>query len=78
MTRVEKKESGVRERIAAMTAYTLELREAEVKVNQNESPYDWPLTLKESVLARMAMRPWNVYPDFESEALRGAIAQATA
>jgi histidinol-phosphate aminotransferase len=76
MTRVEKKESGVRERIAAMTAYTLELREAEVKVNQNESPYDWPLTLKESVLARMAMRPWNVYPDFESEALRGAIAQA--
>lgn len=62
--------------IAAMTAYTLELREAEIKLNQNESPYDMPLALKETVLARLALRPWNIYPDFESQMLREAIAKA--
>jgi histidinol-phosphate aminotransferase len=62
--------------VAAMTAYTLELREAEIKLNQNESPFDFPRELKEQVLARMAERPWNRYPDFESIALRTAIANA--
>jgi histidinol-phosphate aminotransferase len=62
--------------VAAMTAYTLELREAEVKLNQNESPYDWPRALKEQVLARAAERAWNVYPDFESSGLRNALAKA--
>lgn len=62
--------------VAAMTAYTLELREAEIKLNQNESPFDFPRELKEQVLAAMAERPWNRYPDFESTALRTAIADA--
>ncbi|HKS22157.1 MAG TPA: histidinol-phosphate transaminase [Thermoanaerobaculia bacterium] len=65
-----------RSAVAAMTAYTLELREAEVKLNQNESPYDWPRALKEQVLARAAERPWNIYPDFESSGLRNALAKA--
>ena len=60
--------------VAAMTAYTLELREAEVKLNQNESPYDFPL--KAEALASLLERPWNVYPDFESSALRNALADA--
>ncbi|HEX2059843.1 MAG TPA: aminotransferase class I/II-fold pyridoxal phosphate-dependent enzyme, partial [Thermoanaerobaculia bacterium] len=59
--------------VAAMTAYTLELREAEVKLNQNESPYDFPF--KAEVLARVAGRPWNRYPDFESTTLRTALAK---
>jgi len=62
--------------VAAMTAYTLELREAEIKLNQNESPFDFPRELKERVLARMAERPWNLYPDFESTTLRTAVAKA--
>ena len=62
--------------VAAMTAYTLELREAEIKLNQNELPFDFPRALKERVLTRMADRPWNLYPDFESTALRTAIANA--
>jgi histidinol-phosphate aminotransferase len=62
--------------VAAMTAYTLELREAEIKLNQNESPYDLPSALKEEVLARVAGRPWNIYPDFEATELREAIAAA--
>jgi len=62
--------------VAAMTAYTLELREAEIKLNQNESPADVPREWKEKILARMAERPWNRYPDFEATALRTAIARA--
>ena len=62
--------------VAAMTAYTLELREAEIKLNQNEVPFDLPRELKEEVLRRMIERPWNRYPDFESTALRTAIAKA--
>jgi len=64
-----------RDVVAAMTAYTLELREAEIKLNQNESPSDFPRALKEQVLARVLERPWNIYPDFESMLLRGALAK---
>ncbi|MEO8381483.1 MAG: histidinol-phosphate transaminase [Acidobacteriota bacterium] len=60
--------------VAAMTAYTLDLREAEVKLNQNESPCDFPL--KAEALARIASLSWNLYPDFESTALRTALAEA--
>lgn len=67
---------SARSTVAAMTAYTLEVREAEIKLNQNESPFDFPAELKESLLARMAERPWNIYPDFESNALRTALAEA--
>jgi len=65
-----------RDVVAAMTAYTLELREAEIKLNQNECPNDFPRELKEQILARVAERPWNIYPDFESIALRSALARA--
>jgi len=64
-----------RDVVAAMTAYTLELREAEIKLNQNEGPADFPRALKEQVLAAVLERPWNIYPDFESMALRGALAK---
>src|SRR5688572_30357187 len=59
-----------------MTAYTLELREAAVKLNQNESPFDFPF--KDEALAAVAKRAWNVYPDFESTVLRTALANAYA
>jgi histidinol-phosphate aminotransferase len=65
-----------RSTVAAMTAYTLELREAEIKLNQNESPYDFPRELKEEILARALERQWNIYPDFESQRLRDALAKA--
>ena len=60
--------------VAAMTAYTLELTAAEIKLNQNESPYDFPL--KEEAFARVAERAWNRYPDFESTTLRTVLANA--
>ena len=65
---------NARATVAAMTAYTLELREAEIKLNQNESPYDFPL--KNQALAQISERAWNRYPDFESTTLRTALAGA--
>jgi histidinol-phosphate aminotransferase len=59
-----------------MTAYTLELREAATKLNQNESPFDVPLAFKQQLVERILARSWNRYPDFESTALREAIAKS--
>jgi histidinol-phosphate aminotransferase len=61
--------------VAAMRAYTLEAREASVKLNQNESPFDFPRALKEQALARVAESEWNRYPDFEATELRNAVAR---
>ena len=47
-----------------------------VKLNQNESPWDWPLELKQEVVRRVAARPWNRYPPVDAEALRGALARS--
>ncbi|HSP16282.1 MAG TPA: histidinol-phosphate transaminase [Thermoanaerobaculia bacterium] len=62
--------------VAAMTAYTLELREADTKLNQNENPFDFPVELKQQLADAIVRRAWNRYPDFESNALRSAIASA--
>ena len=51
-----------RDVVAAMTAYTLELREAEIKLNQNEGPVDFPRELKAQVLARIVERPGTSIP----------------
>lgn len=38
-------------------------QEAEIKLNQNESPFDLPLWLKDTVLDEFRKEPWNRYPD---------------
>jgi histidinol-phosphate aminotransferase len=38
-------------------------QEAEVKLNQNESPFDLPRWLKEQILDEFRDEPWNRYPD---------------
>src|SRR5436309_8447840 len=45
-----------------------------VKLNQNESPLDWPPELKAEVMRRLAGRPWNRYPPVDADALREALA----
>ncbi|MBM3162594.1 MAG: histidinol-phosphate transaminase [Chlorobi bacterium] len=38
-------------------------QEAAIKLNQNESPFDLPLWLKEEILGEFLKEPWNRYPD---------------
>lgn len=44
--------------------YALESHpEVVVKLDQNESPFDWPLAVKQKVLKELAAISWNRYPD---------------
>ena len=45
-------------------AYTVEGgQEADVKLNQNESPFDLPQRMKEAILDEFKREAWNRYPD---------------
>lgn len=49
--------------------------EAAAKIDQNESPYDFPADVKEAALARFAAEPWNRYPDDRPHRLVAALAE---
>lgn len=63
----------IRQAVRELRAYTLEAREAAIKLDQNESPRDFPEDLKQEVMRRVALRSWNRYPEFETSRLREAI-----
>jgi len=45
-------------------AYSVEGgQQAAIKLNQNESPFDLPMWLKEAIVAEFVREPWNRYPD---------------
>ncbi len=48
--------------------------EVAVKLNQNESPYDLPVALKEEIAAAAAEVPFNRYPNEQPHELRHALA----
>jgi histidinol-phosphate aminotransferase len=49
--------------------------DARIKLDQNESPEDFPELLKRRALERLAALPWNRYPDLSGEAVRAALAR---
>ncbi len=65
---------GVKKQVTEVPAYTLRIYEAEVKLNQNENPYDFPADLKEEVWRRYRERQWSRYPDFVPDSLRARLA----
>jgi histidinol-phosphate aminotransferase len=65
----------VKPSVRAVSAYTLTLREAPVKINQNENPWDLPEALKRRVLEQALARPWSRYPDFDPKELLEALAR---
>ncbi len=49
--------------VRRMSAYTVEGgQDAEVKLNQNENPYDLPEWLKREIVETFMKEPWNRYP----------------
>jgi histidinol-phosphate aminotransferase len=65
----------VKPAVRALAAYTLVLREAKVKLNQNENPWELPEAVKRRVLERALARPWSRYPDFDPHELLAALAR---
>jgi histidinol-phosphate aminotransferase len=66
---------GVKSQVLKVPAYTLRAYEAEVKLNQNENPFDFPEDLKEETFRRFRARQWSRYPDFVPDALRLRLAE---
>ncbi len=64
----------VKPAVRSLKAYTLATREASVKINQNENPFDLPEALKRSVLEKAMARPWSRYPEFDPTELVQALA----
>lgn len=64
----------VKPAVKAQPAYTLEAPVARIKINQNESPYDFPAELKREVLERVARMPWHRYPEFVPQSLLARLA----
>ena len=49
--------------------------DARIKLDQNESPEDFPAPLKARALERLASLPWNRYPDLGGEEVRAALSR---
>lgn len=67
----------VKPAVRRLAAYALAAREAPVKLNQNENPFDVPETLKRRVLERALSRPWSRYPEFEPAELVARLAESS-
>ena len=66
---------NLRPDILAAPAYHFTPRAQTVKLDQNESPYDLPADLKERVMARLALVPFNRYPDVDARGVRAKLAE---
>ncbi|MBP1625501.1 MAG: histidinol-phosphate aminotransferase [Acidobacteria bacterium] len=62
--------NGVKPRVLKVPAYTLHAYDADIKMNQNENPFDFPEDLKEEAFRRFRKRQWSRYPDFVPESLK--------
>lgn len=56
-------------------SYVLDSHNVEVKLDQNESPWDWPDAVKDAVLAKLKQRNWNRYPSPFADDLSAKIAE---
>ncbi len=63
--------------VRSIAAYTLAAREAPVKINQNENPFDLPEALKRRVMEMALSRSWSRYPEFDPKELVEALATAS-
>jgi histidinol-phosphate aminotransferase len=65
----------VKPAVRSLAAYTLAMREAPVKINQNENPWELPEAVKRRVVERALARPWARYPDFDPQELLESLAR---
>ncbi len=65
---------GARAGLASTPAYHLVDEDAEVKLNQNESPWDIPLEIKDRILTTFRELPWHRYPQRIPDEFRRKIA----
>jgi histidinol-phosphate aminotransferase len=59
------------------SAYTLKHFKADVKLDQNENPYELPAEFKREVAERVLARPWGRYPEFVPASVTRTLARFT-
>src|SRR5436190_2576741 len=67
----------IKPEVRGLTAYTLKHFDADVKLDQNENPYELPADLKLEVVDRVLRRPWGRYPEFVPAALIKTLSKFT-
>ncbi len=72
---IQKAKKLIRAPILDLKSYHLAPEKPQVKLNQNESPYDWPEWLKTEVLEQCGKREWNRYPPFIPDELKRLLSQ---
>src|SRR5437870_7990363 len=67
----------IKPEVRGLAAYTLKHFDADVKLDQNENPYELPTDLKREVVDRVLGRPWGRYPEFVPAAIIRTLAKFT-
>src|SRR5215468_9023086 len=67
----------IKREVRGLSAYTLKHFDAEVKLDQNENPYELPADFKNEVVERVLRRPWGRYPEFVPAAAIRTLAKFT-
>jgi len=67
----------IKPEVRGLSAYTLKHVQADVKLDQNENPYELPQDLKEEVTRRVLVRPWGRYPEFVPHSTTAALSRFT-
>src|SRR5215471_17288512 len=67
----------IKPEVRGLTAYTLKHFDADVKLDQNENPYELPQDLKQEVVERALSRPWGRYPEFVPASIIRTLANFT-
>jgi histidinol-phosphate aminotransferase len=67
--------SLIKPAVLAQPGYTLVSPAARRKLNQNESPFDFPAELKREVFAQVLDQSWQRYPEFAPRDLQVAVAR---
>ncbi len=60
--------------VRSIAPYTLREYDYDIKINQNENPYDVPEELKREILDFALQRSWSRYPPFDPKELREKLA----
>jgi histidinol-phosphate aminotransferase len=66
--------AAIRESVRKITPYSMAEKKYQIKINQNECPFDLPDALKQKIQVKFLSQAWNRYPSFTTEQLRAKIA----
>ena len=65
----------VKQEILNQSIYKVNNKNTPIKLNQNESPVDWPIEIRKKILSSFNDYQWNRYPEINGENLRKKLAK---